>query len=58
MLDLVSIEDALTMPVLLQCSGGFSAAFYIRSESPDVGFSVDGEPIESGTVSRTLPSGR
>ena len=52
MLDLVSIEDrAGQCPFCSSAVEVSRAAFYIRSESPDVGFSVDGEPIESGTVS-------
>ncbi|MGA0269867.1 MAG: hypothetical protein ACO3ME_06200, partial [Ilumatobacteraceae bacterium] len=52
MLDLVSIDDRSgKCPFCADAVEVSRAAFYVRSESPDVGFSVDGEQIASGTVS-------
>ena len=52
MLDLVSIEDRVGQcPFCSSAVEVSRAAFYIRSESPDIGFSVDGEPIVNGSVS-------
>ncbi|MGB0730504.1 MAG: hypothetical protein ACPGT1_11745, partial [Ilumatobacteraceae bacterium] len=52
MLDLVSIDDRSgKCPFCADAVEVSRAAFYVRSEAPDVGFSVDGEQIASGTVS-------